>query len=70
MLVRELIEQLSEMPPELPVMIATGDGWPVVTNCVTRGGRKDGPIALLHPDILSWQDYLSAYLSEHSDYAY
>lgn len=68
MLVRELIERLAEMPPDLPIVIAVGDGDCIQVNAASRGGPLMGPVAVLHPDVFDWQDYMASYLAEHADY--
>jgi hypothetical protein len=65
MLVRELMEQLAEMPPELPVVVATLDGACIETCGASRGGRLTGPVAVLTLDADDMQDYLDVYVDEH-----
>lgn len=49
-LVRELIEQLAEMPPDLPVCIVLPGIECVQVDGAFRAGRQTGPVALLTVD--------------------
>lgn len=62
MLVRELIEQLSEMPPELPVYFCLMTSDAVKVDGAARAQFQNGPYVSLYADTADlddmWRDYV------------
>jgi hypothetical protein len=64
MLVRELMEQLADMPPELPVGVSFWPGeWAPIVGAV-KGGRLDGPIARVYVDSEIYNEQLREHVLE------
>lgn len=67
MLVRELIEQLSEMPPELPVWVDLWHTYEAELVSLNRGGRLMPNTVWLHMDPSAVSVALTDYLYAMSE---